>query len=65
MCKLRTLSFIPNPARAVKAASAIHPNQSGESCDPPRRSALFCISSLPLFGHSCNSPVCTPSSRLP
>ena len=40
MCKARTLSLIPNVAKAVKTASPIHPNQDDESCDALRRTAF-------------------------
>jgi len=52
MCEECTLSLGPNVAKAVKTASAIHPNQDGVSCYALHRPALVCMFSLPTLGHS-------------
>jgi len=57
MCKGRTLSLIPDVARAVQTASVTHPNQNHEPHDELRRSALVCISSLSAFDHGGNAAV--------
>jgi len=65
MCEGCTLSLIPGVAKAVKTASAIHPNQDDESCDALRRMVPVCISSLSTFGHHGNSAVVVSFVGLP
>jgi hypothetical protein len=57
MCKARTLSLIPEVAKAVKTASAIHPNQDDVSRPALRRSALVRSSSFSTFVHRGNPAV--------
>jgi hypothetical protein len=64
MCKERTRSPIPNVAKAVKTASAIHPNQDTPTCDGLLRSVLVCIS-LSTFSHRGNPSVGVSFVRLP
>jgi hypothetical protein len=49
----------------VKVASAIHPNQDGESCDGLRRLALFWFSSSTTVWHSGDFAVSVLFSQLP
>ncbi len=64
MCMGRTLSLMPNVAKAVKTAFAIDSNRDHEWCASLRPSGTAWISSRSIFSHHGNSTVGIPFFRL-
>jgi hypothetical protein len=64
MCGKYPVLLSPKVAKAVKADSAFHPNQSGYSRDTRRRSTSIRILLLSTFGRGGDSAVRVLSPRV-